>query len=116
MKFKAVLVLAVLLYSCQNASKNTLIVYPIYCGGCVDRNFHELSEKNLANEFNIYFDTTDAFLLSKATLYKLKTHHIKNKKIPYRFGDYSNIVIINKKGETFELRTDETLEKGIQFN
>lgn len=102
-------------FSCQEKDKNKLIVYPEYCQGCIIRNFSELKSSNMINEFDIYFDTTDLFILNSAKQNKFNFYHIANTDIPSKFGDYANIVVINKDGEVHELKTNETIEKGVHF-
>jgi hypothetical protein len=92
-----------------------LVVYPEYCGGCVIRNFSELKNKKLADKFTVYFDTTNTFILNCATQNKLNFQHIYNKDIPAKFGDYANVVVINLDGKTIELKTNETITKGVHF-
>jgi hypothetical protein len=91
------------------------VVFPDHCGGCVSKNFHTINSKKLNDELNIYFDTTDSFVLNEAKRNNLGFIHIDNKDIPAKFGDYANIVIVNLKGEAIELTTNEVVEKGKHF-
>lgn len=117
MKFRLSLITLMLLFFTCNVKdkKADLVVYPEYCGGCVTRNFSTIKNNNWGDQFNIYFDSTDAFLLDQSKLNNLQFHHIDNNDIRSKFGDYSNIAIIKQGGEPIELKTNETLEKGKHF-
>ena len=116
MKSKLVIIVcSVILLSCTDRNKNKIIVFPEYCQGCVVRNFEAMKNQKISSEFEIYFDTTDAFVLQTAKNNKLKFHHISNQDIPEKFGDYANLVVINSAGKTTELKTNETLSKGVHF-
>lgn len=104
-----------LLCSCAHENEIDLVVYPEYCGGCVKRNFKVLGIQNYDGKFNIYFDTTDTFILGQARLNDLVYHHIDNGEIRSKFGDYANIVLISAAGERIELRTNETIKKGTHY-
>jgi len=116
MNYKLIFTFVVLLFlsSCQE-KKNTLVVYPEYCGGCVIRNFTKLKETGRSGEFDIYFDTTDAFVLSNAKKSHFKFHHISNDAIAAKWGDYANVVVINTDGKVTELKTNETIQKGVHY-
>lgn len=117
MKFNFLLsILILLLTSCSRENKkNTLVVYADHCGGCVSKNFSTINNNKLNDELNIYFDTTNAFVLNEAKQNKLNFIHIANKDIPSKFGDLANIVVINLKGDVIELTTNQVIEKGIHF-
>lgn len=106
----------ILLFSCgQENNKINLVVFPDYCGGCVSRNFHALKNINTEDKFNVYFDTSDLFILDAAKLNNLKFTHIDNSKIHAKFGDYANIVLFTPGKEPTELKTNEIVEKGKHY-
>jgi len=108
--------LIVLFFSCSEKNKNIdMVIYPEYCGGCVSRNFSAIKNNDLNDKFNIYFDSTDLFILNESKLNKLDFNHIDNTDIRSKFGDYANIVILMLDGEAIELKTNETIEKGKHF-
>jgi hypothetical protein len=116
MKSKFIIIFcSAILFSCTDKDKNKIIVFPEYCQGCVVRNFESINNQKTGSEFEIYFDTTDAFVLRTANNNKLKFQHISNQDIPGKFGDYANLVVINSKGRSIELKTNETLTKGVHF-
>ncbi len=104
-----------ILSSCADRSKNKIIVFPEYCQGCVVRNFESMKNQKIDSEFEIYFDTTDVFVLQTANNNSLKFQHISNQDIPEKYGDYANLVVIDSEGKTTELKTNETLTKGVHF-
>ncbi len=106
----------VVLFSCSpENNKIDLVVYPEYCGGCVSRNFHAIKNDNLEDKFNVYFDTTDTFILEAANINSLKFYHMDNSKIRAKFGDYANIVLFSTGKEPIELKTNEIIEKGKHY-
>ncbi|WP_457618658.1 hypothetical protein [Lutibacter sp.] len=116
MKYKLLIIFFLsITASCVDRFKNKIIVFPEYCQGCVVRNFEALKNQKIGSDFEIYFDTTDVFVLQTANDNKLQFQHISNQDIPEKFGDYANLVVINSKGKTTELKTNETLTKGVHF-
>lgn len=101
--------------SCYNDHKRVdLIVYPEYCKGCVSKNFFILKNKDFDKYVDIYFDTTDVFLLNTAKLNDLSYNHIDNDDVFLNYGDYANVVV-SKNGHVTELKTNEVIEKGKHF-
>ncbi len=115
MKYSVISILIVLFYSCSNNNKLKLVVYPEYCQGCIIRNFMQIKKDNTKDKFQIYLDTSDQFLFSFIKNNGFKIHHIKKEDIKFQFGDYCNILFINKEGRKFELKTNETLKKGKNY-
>lgn len=101
--------------SCNKKTKTDLVVYPEYCAGCVSKNFFIIKNNNLNDKFNIYFDTTDLYILKAAKLNNLNYNHIDFSEIRPKFGDYANIVLIPPEGIPEELRTNEFIRKGKHF-
>lgn len=118
MRFKIVLALSLLIgliaTSCSKSGFE-VVIYQTYCKGCVITNFGILGEIKDTEEFSLYFDTTDIFLRSEANLNGLEYFHMENEDIPSRFGDFSNVVVQSSIG-TFELKTNEKIEKGVHYN
>ena len=114
-KFSLILTLFLSVVSCTNKSKNKLIVYPEYCQGCILRNFAALKDSDYVINFDVYFDTTDLNLVEIAKKNKIPYHHIDNSEIAVKFGDFANLVVINEVGNKYELKTNETLTRGIHF-
>jgi hypothetical protein len=102
--------------SCNDKNKkNDLIVYPEYCGGCVIKNFGEIKNKNLEDRFNLYFDSTDIFILNTAKMNNLEFTHVDKSQIPLKFGDYANLVVIKSNSQAIELRTNEIITEGVHY-
>ncbi|MCO5259606.1 MAG: hypothetical protein M9916_05635 [Crocinitomicaceae bacterium] len=115
MKFNLVFLCLISFFSCQKKEKNYLIIYPEYCGGCIVRNFTTINKNEFIDEFSVLFDTTDLFILEQAKQNKLNYTHLNNSEIYEKFGDFANLVIVNKQGKSHELSTNETIQKGIHF-
>tara|TARA_R110002072_G_scaffold302060_2_gene483619 strand:+ start:42151 stop:42507 length:357 start_codon:yes stop_codon:yes gene_type:complete len=102
--------------SCSGGkSEIDLVVFPDYCGGCVIKNFSEIKNASAEEEFNIYFDTTDSFILDVAIANNLDFNHVNSSEIASTFGDYANIVVIKLGHEAIELKTNELIEKGKHY-
>lgn len=117
MKYSAiVLLLGLLLSSCQTKNRKvSMIVYPEYCRGCVVGNFDAIRQEKAVQDFIIYFDTTDAFILELAVANRLLYQHVKNSEIPARFGDYANLLVLAPGKPPVELRTNEIIQSGVHF-
>lgn len=115
MRCKHLLILLLFFTNCTSKDKIDVIVYPDYCGGCVTRNFYEISQSKDIEKFNIYFDSTDRFIFNESKSFGLNFIHIDNNDIPLKFGDYANLVVINLQGDVFELKTNETIYKGKHY-
>ena len=108
--------LLIILCSCSlQDSKIDLVVYPEYCVGCVIKNFQAIKNNSLDEKFNIYFDTTDKFILDAANSNGLEYNYIENEKIALHYGDYANIVLFKKNEAPIELKTNEKIKKGKHF-
>ena len=92
-----------------------IIVFPEYCGGCVQRNFKIIHQESTNNSFKLYFDSTDRFVLNEAKRYNLNYEHIDRKSIYIKFGDYANLVVRKQNGETIELQTNQVIQKGVHY-
>lgn len=78
-------------------------------------NINEQISAHLADQFNIYFDTTDSFILDIAKMNHLQFHHIDKSEISSKFGDYANLVLFVPGKEPIELKTNEIIEKGKHY-
>ncbi len=116
MKYRVLIIFFnVILLSCGVDNKVDLVVYPEYCGGCVSRIFYTIKNDKVDDKFNIYFDTTDIFVLGAAKLNSLNFNHLENSNIRLKFGDYANVVLFSSGKEPIELKTNEIIEKGKHY-
>ncbi len=117
MKFNLIIILvSSLSFGCGfSRNKTKLIVYPVYCGGCVIDNFAIINQQGLNSTFDVFFDTTNVFIVNEAKKNRLHYYHLAENDIYEKFGDYANVVVINKNGKPIELKTNERLEKGIHY-
>lgn len=115
MKYSFLILFPILLFSCQSPGKQKLVVYPEYCHGCILRNFMQIKKDKSINDFVVYLDTSDSFLRSFMKRNGFKINPIKSDSIKFVFGDYSNILFINLEGKKVELKTNETLIKGVNY-
>lgn len=101
---------------CNKAEKVDIIVYPEYCGGCIETNFALLNNQELKGKFNLYLDSNNHFLLHEARINKLNFIQIDNDKIREKFGDYDNIVVLDRNGKKKEMPTNKKININALFH
>lgn len=107
-------VLISFLYSCGE-EKIKVVVFPEYCGGCVENNFQILSNQKLEDQYELFFDTTDYFILNEAKRNHLKFNNVTPHEVRMKFGDYANIILIDKDGSVEELSTISIIDVDKYF-
>lgn len=89
-----------------------VIVYRYHCNGCVEKNFKVIANSQDKNNINVIIDTSDFFVNEVAKNNNITVKHLSYDEITKQFGDYANVVYIDRNGKVVELRTDEI----ISFN